>query len=128
MSHKLLLRTLLLSCVLLATVVALAAPAPTNGPTGSSTVAIQTYLQPDLSFKSTFVADSFQFAGKTMALVGRTCRCSCGQPCRTDADCGAGGICSGGISCCDRTQQDPAWTNASSSRKHAAPVFAAKRN
>jgi hypothetical protein len=31
---------------------------------------------------------------------GRTCRCSCGYPCKTDADCGPGGICAGGISCC----------------------------
>ncbi len=31
---------------------------------------------------------------------GRTCRCSCGQPCKTDADCGPGGLCTGGISCC----------------------------
>jgi len=31
---------------------------------------------------------------------GRTCRCSCGYPCKTDADCGPGGICSGGITCC----------------------------
>lgn len=31
---------------------------------------------------------------------GRTCRCSCGYPCKTDADCGPGGVCSGGISCC----------------------------
>jgi hypothetical protein len=33
-------------------------------------------------------------------MVGRTCRCSCGFPCKTDADCGPGGICSGGITCC----------------------------
>jgi hypothetical protein len=32
--------------------------------------------------------------------VGRTCRCSCGQPCKKDADCGPGGLCVGGISCC----------------------------
>jgi hypothetical protein len=32
---------------------------------------------------------------------GRTCRCSCGYPCKTDADCGgAVGSCRGGISCC----------------------------
>lgn len=32
---------------------------------------------------------------------GRTCRCSCGFPCRTDADCGGAiGSCRGGISCC----------------------------
>jgi hypothetical protein len=32
--------------------------------------------------------------------VGRTCRCSCGFPCKKDSDCGPGGICSGGITCC----------------------------
>jgi hypothetical protein len=32
---------------------------------------------------------------------GRTCRCSCGFPCQTDADCGGGvGSCRAGISCC----------------------------
>jgi hypothetical protein len=32
---------------------------------------------------------------------GRTCRCSCGFPCKTDADCGgAVGSCRSGISCC----------------------------
>lgn len=30
----------------------------------------------------------------------RTCRCSCGEPCKTDADCGLGGICAAGITCC----------------------------
>jgi hypothetical protein len=33
-------------------------------------------------------------------LGGRTCRCSCGQPCHRDEDCGPGGICAGGITCC----------------------------
>jgi hypothetical protein len=32
--------------------------------------------------------------------LGRTCRCSCGQPCQTDADCGVGGRCTAGITCC----------------------------
>jgi hypothetical protein len=32
---------------------------------------------------------------------GRTCRCSCGFPCTTDADCGGGvGSCRAGITCC----------------------------
>ena len=32
---------------------------------------------------------------------GRTCRCSCGFPCKTDADCGgAVGSCRAGITCC----------------------------
>jgi hypothetical protein len=30
----------------------------------------------------------------------RTCVCSCGYPCTTDADCGAGGRCGNGITCC----------------------------
>ena len=36
-----------------------------------------------------------------MPVFGRTCRCSCGYPCKTDADCGGAiGSCRGGISCC----------------------------
>lgn len=30
----------------------------------------------------------------------RTCRCSCGYPCKTDADCGPGGVCAPGVTCC----------------------------
>ena len=30
----------------------------------------------------------------------KTCRCSCGAPCQTNADCGLGGICSVGVTCC----------------------------
>jgi len=30
----------------------------------------------------------------------KTCKCSCGYPCKTDADCGPGGICATGITCC----------------------------
>ena len=34
-------------------------------------------------------------------VFGRTCRCSCGYPCKTDADCGGAiGSCRAGISCC----------------------------
>jgi hypothetical protein len=32
--------------------------------------------------------------------IRRTCRCSCGYPCTTNADCGPGGFCSAGITCC----------------------------
>jgi hypothetical protein len=35
-----------------------------------------------------------------ITLAGRTCRCSCGFPCKRDSDCGPGGICAGGITCC----------------------------
>lgn len=30
----------------------------------------------------------------------KTCRCSCGYPCQTNEDCGPGGICGAGITCC----------------------------
>ncbi len=34
-------------------------------------------------------------------MATRTCRCSCGYPCKTDADCGgAAGSCRSGITCC----------------------------
>jgi len=32
--------------------------------------------------------------------VRRTCKCSCGYPCTTNADCGPGGVCAPGITCC----------------------------
>jgi hypothetical protein len=57
--------------------------APTQGETCPATAAPQT-TTPEPEF-----------------LIGtRTCRCSCGYPCKTDADCGPGGICSAGITCC----------------------------
>lgn len=53
------------------------------------------------------VITMFEGPGAAMSSVdgvdrgGRTCRCSCGYPCKTDADCGGGvGSCRGGISCC----------------------------
>jgi hypothetical protein len=39
--------------------------------------------------------------------AGRTCRCSCGYPCKTNADCGLGGVCAPGISCCSSPNQKP---------------------
>lgn len=36
-----------------------------------------------------------------MVTGGRTCKCSCGFPCTTDADCGgAVGSCRSGVTCC----------------------------
>ena len=48
------------------------------------------------------VAKPQSAAADTLAPLafGRTCRCSCGQPCKTNADCGPGGVCSAGITCC----------------------------
>ena len=32
--------------------------------------------------------------------ISKTCVCSCGFPCKSDADCGPGGRCRAGITCC----------------------------
>lgn len=100
----------LLALLLLMTAAAFAAPASSDG-TKTSAAPIKTILRSDLSLKSTLVVpDPAQpAAGATTAAFLRTCRCSCGQPCKTDADCG-GGICSAGITCCNRT---PGPANAS---------------
>lgn len=65
----------------------LALPAPTSSKTAKGEIC------PAAAPKDT-VPDFMVTAG------GRTCRCSCGQPCRTDADCGPGGRCTAGITCC----------------------------
>jgi hypothetical protein len=96
MSHtKLLSTTLLVACVFLATV-AVAAPVSKDQPINAS---IQTSLQPDLTLKSTLATGLLT----TASLHHKTCRCSCGYPCETDADCGgAVGSCEAFISCCDQ--------------------------
>ncbi|HVR95736.1 MAG TPA: hypothetical protein VMW27_03930 [Thermoanaerobaculia bacterium] len=62
----------------------LALPAPVSAKGETCPVAASKGMVPDFMVK----------AG------GRTCRCSCGQPCKTDADCGPGGRCTAGITCC----------------------------
>ena len=80
---------------LLVTAAVASSPAPNASEKNSSTV-IKTYLQPDLSLKSVFQLP----ATAQLAITTKTCRCSCGQPCTTNADCG-GGICAPGITCCN---------------------------
>jgi hypothetical protein len=68
----------------------------------SSPVAIKTVLRSDLSLKTIF---SVQLAappasGPAVATGIKTCRCSCGQPCNSNADCG-GNVCGPGITCCN---------------------------
>ena len=89
-------KSLLMAVLFLLVAAAVASsPAPNSSEKNSSTV-IKTYLQADLSLKSVF-----QSPETTLLAIGtRTCRCSCGQPCKTDADCG-GSICAPGISCCN---------------------------
>ncbi|MBZ5523078.1 MAG: hypothetical protein LAP21_12645 [Acidobacteriia bacterium] len=95
----------LLVLLLLMTTAAFAAPASSDG-LQASAVPIKTFLRADLSLKSVMIVPEVAqpAAGKTTPVAFlRTCRCSCGQPCKTNADCGAGGICAAGITCCNRT-------------------------
>jgi hypothetical protein len=121
---------LLLSFVVLMVTAAVAAAAPNHQPIGTSEIAIRTYLQPDLTLKSVLSPALLpEASGLTVARGGlRTCRCSCGFPCKTNADCGPGGVCAPGITCCDRKQGDPALQSfqasaAASSRTGEAPAF-----
>jgi hypothetical protein len=109
-------KTLLLLCVLsLVTVLAASTPAP-DARTAASSTAIRTYLLPDLSLKSVISPEMLpalppaltQSGATALAQAPRkrgTCRCSCGYPCATDADCG-GTTCDAFISCCDKSPRD----------------------
>jgi len=79
----------------LLTVAAAAAPA------SQDTRVIKTFLRPDLSLQ-TMISPDFFYAGNNTPKTAflRTCRCSCGYPCKTNADCGPGGVCAAGITCC----------------------------
>jgi hypothetical protein len=99
------------------TLLTIAAACPAAGadlPTLAGTPAVaaaapaQPGCQPVMDFGKTLKAETCPVAApqtKTPEpefLVGtRTCRCSCGFPCKTDADCGgAVGSCRAGITCC----------------------------
>jgi hypothetical protein len=108
MSKRLLVLVLLLSAV-----AAMAATTDSNAQQATLTSGIRTYLMPDLSFKSVFVLDMLP-QPETLALHADnlvdpkkrgTCRCSCGFPCATDADCG-GSSCDPFITCCARKSQN----------------------
>lgn len=62
--------------------------------------AVKTVMLPDLSLKTMLVPELSQTATAANAFSLRTCRCSCGFPCTTNADCGPGGVCAPGITCC----------------------------
>jgi hypothetical protein len=109
MSKKWLVLVLLLSAA-----AAMAATTDANDQQ-STTTGIKTYLMPDLSFKSVFVLDMAPLpealASEPDALAAApkrrgTCRCSCGFPCATSADCG-GASCDPFITCCARKSQNP---------------------
>ena len=96
---------LLLVLLFLMAVSAFAASSSSDGQQGPA-VSIKTFLSADLSLRSVVVVPELaQPATGNPATVAflKTCRCSCGQPCTTNADCGPGGACGVGITCCNRT-------------------------
>lgn len=73
--------------------------APTAKPEAAPcAVSFEQLLAPEVSTAS--VDTLFDELDAAIPLVRRTCKCSCGQPCQTDADCGLGGVCRAGITCC----------------------------
>lgn len=119
-NSRTLLKLLVLACVLVASAVAASPPASTNQP---SPDAMKTALQPDLSLKSAISPDAL-FTTEQLAVAKRHgfCRCSCGYPCETSADCG-GVSCDPFISCCEKTTSPDVFENGVSSRKDGQPAI-----
>ena len=125
MRCNLVLKSLLLLSILLIAVAVLAAPAANDQSTLNSVNALRTYFQSDLTLKSVLSPEFLpQPQGSKVAFL-RTCGCSCGLPCRTNADCGPGGVCINGITCCNRGSQGSQTARLQeavlSSRNWAAP-------
>ncbi|HEX4602426.1 MAG TPA: hypothetical protein VH724_00385 [Candidatus Angelobacter sp.] len=109
-------KKLLVAVFLLSAVAAFAAATDANTQSSTASLGTRTYLMPDLSFKSVFVLDDVLPQAVTVAPQPEgvaipvpkhgTCRCSCGYPCKTSADCG-GASCDAFISCCARKDQNP---------------------
>ena len=75
-------------------------------PSVESVAAAAPCAQPPAFVPDGFPALAPQLAGSEATQIAgppfqrRTCACSCGLPCTTDADCGFGGICISGFTCC----------------------------
>lgn len=102
MSAKVVLTTLLGACALFVSVAA-AAPVSNDQPEASAGSAFQAVLQPDLTLKTTLSPALFPQTG--VRPRRGFCRCSCGYPCETSADCG-GVSCDPFISCCFRGESN----------------------
>src|SRR5262245_33475939 len=86
----------------LALVVVLLATASFAATASQDRPAVKTVMQPDLSLKTVLSPELSQpgtVAGIRPPSL-QTCVCSCGYPCTTNADCGPGGVCGKGITCC----------------------------
>ena len=125
-------RKTLLVVLLLAATAAVAATSDSNSQPVTNTPAIRHYLMPDYSIKSVFPdllpqsvnptprADNFAGGPPKTGF----CRCSCGFPCATSADCG-GVSCDKFITCCARKAQNPEidwFTRSFESSSHKTPL------
>ena len=125
MFSRSILKTFLLATIVLAAVATASAASPADE-AAISAGSIHTYLMPDLSLKSSFLAPALP-----SAVHGKTCRCSCGTArCATDADCGgAEGSCSAFISCCAKGDEAQAFRSAEqSSRNTELPALKSNCN
>jgi len=80
-----------------------AAPTVVVAQPGCQPVLDLTALSPQGETCRTAAAPKAQAVPQPEFLItgGKTCRCSCGYPCKTDADCGGAlGSCRAGITCC----------------------------
>src|SRR5262249_18111784 len=125
-------KTLIVVAVLVLATVAAAATSPTTQPANGAP-AIRTYLMPDLSLKSVIppalLPQPSTPAPQTENLAAAPrrhgfCRCSCGYPCASSADCG-GASCDPFITCCERKTQskEAEWfTRSFDLSSHQAPT------
>lgn len=97
-------------------VAAMAASTPARGARSTgNTPALKSYLMPDLSLRSVISPDLLPVSTKKATQPATSvagpprktgfCRCSCGFPCTSDADCG-GTSCDPFITCCDKDSKN----------------------
>jgi len=117
-NHRMLLKALLIACVLVATMAATSAPVSNNQPAAGSDPAIRTAMQPDLSLKTVISTEPSPTALQTSLRPRRGfCRCSCGYPCTTSADCG-GASCDPFITCCEKEPSKNWFTEGAALSSH----------
>ena len=104
MFHSKAMLTALLGLCVLFVSAAFAAPVSNDQPEASAASALQTALQPDLTLKTSLSPSLFPMTADRPK--HGFCRCSCGYPCATSADCG-GASCDPFITCCVRGEASP---------------------
>lgn len=119
---KVMLTTLLGACALFVSV-AVAAPVSDHQPEAVAGSAFQTAFQPDLTLKTTLSPALFPQTGDRPKKG--FCRCSCGFPCATSADCG-GVSCDPFITCCVRGGLDQPLGLGKSTRTGEEPAVSVK--